>query len=203
MAKKDEAIPVEHGFGSAAAITASETGKGLLGGLFGGGWRGAIIGAVAGAVVLGGIGFLALGGAWVGMAALPEIGLMAGASAGALLGGAAGVGFGAPGGAAIGMARGIGRGIERVGRDSAAAQMARNQEMAAQAQMETAKALQGRIIERMSAPVPYPQPEPQVHAREYHGQGVAHVPHHAMGAGHAQRVHQEQLAQASAEPQVG
>lgn len=192
MARKDEAIPVEHGFGSAAAITASETGKGFFRGIAGGGWRGALIGAV----VVGGL--MAAGASLVfGATGMAVIGGL-----GALFGGGLGLVPGAAVGAAVGPFQGVGKAADRISRDNAAAQLSRTQEMTAQAQTETAKALQGRIIERMSAPVPYPQPEPQVQTREYHGRGVAQVPHHATGGSHAQRVQQEQLAQ-SGEQQIG
>ena len=159
MAKQDDTIPVEHGLGSATAITAGEAGKGLLGCIVGGGWRGALIGGlvvgglVAGATLLltAGLGFVGLGAVSTGAAAvLGAIGAVAGAIGGA--------GFGAPAGAVIGAGRGVGKGIDRIGRDSAAAQMLRTQEMTAQAQAETAQAMQGRIMERMMTPPSAPEP---------------------------------------------
>lgn len=198
MATQDEAQPVNHGFGSAAAITAAETGKGFFRGTGGGMWRGALIGALVTAAVpvLG----LALFGA--GLTTLAVVGGLA-AIPGLFIGGL----VGAPTGAVAGTLRGLGDGAERVARDRGAAQIARTQETAASAQVETAKALQSKVIERMSAPqvaaaLPAPeQPQPTVREAEYKGQGVA-VAQPEQATGFAARIQQQQ-AQAGAEQQVG
>lgn len=197
MATQDEVQPVNHGFGSAAAIAAAETGKGFFRGAGGGMWRGALIGALVTAAVpvLG----LALFGA--GLTTLAVVGGLA-AIPGLFIGSA----IGAPTGAVAGTLKGLGDGAERVARDRGAAQIARTQETAASAQVETAKALQSKVIERMSVPqvaAPAPeQPQPTVCEADYKGQGVASVqPEQA--AGFAARIQQQQQAQAAAEQQVG
>lgn len=197
MAQKNDAVPVEHGLGSSAAITASETGKGLVSGILGGGWRGAVLGGLMTAA-LPLLAFSALG------AGLTTLAVVAGISA--LPGMVAGAGLGAPAGAVVGTMRGMGRGMDRVGRDNAAAQIVRTQERTAEAQVKTAEAIQARVIERMSEPAPAvpaaaPQPERAVSGAEYQGKGVATAVAQGMGT-HTQRYHHAQ-AQMGAEQQIG
>lgn len=206
MAKHDDAIPVEHGVGSTAAITAGEAGKGL----FKGAGKGLLGGALIGGIItaLAPVALFSMFGASIGTLAV--VGLLA-AIPGAYFGGMAGL----PVGAVVGTGQGVGDGINRVCRDGAAAQMLRTQEMTAQAQAETAQAMQARVMERMMTPPsapepvamptavsPYPQPEPKVTHIRHHGQGVTHVPAHAAGA-HTQRHHQAQAELAASEQQIG
>lgn len=188
MADNKETLPVEHGFGSSAAITAAESGKGLITGAGGGALRGAMYGALAvGGICLAG---MALFNAGIGMTVLALL-----AGGGALVGAV----IGAPVGAAVGTVHGFGEGTDRVARDSAAVQMARSQEKTAEAQTETAKALQAKVIERMS------QAQPVITAStvQHQGQGMAQAPQQGIAGGSiAQRIQQQQLAAASAEQQV-
>ncbi len=198
MAQQDNTVPVEHGIGSATAITAGEAGKGLFRGAGQGLVKGIVIGGLltAAAPVIG----LSLLGASLGtIAAAGIIAAIPGAYFGGLVG--------TPVGAAAGTLGGIGRGVERIGRDGAAAQVARNQEMTAQAQVETAQAMQARVMERMMAPpapdaaLPFPQPETKISHAQHHGQGLAHAIPKDAGA-HVQRHHQQQAMMAGAEQQL-
>lgn len=190
MARNDEALPVKHGIGSSAVITASETGKGMFKGAGSGLLRGVLLGAVITAlapVAIAGI----LGAS---AATISLVGVLA-AIPGAYFGGLVGL----PTGAAIGAGRGIGKGADRINRDSAAAQMARVQEMTALAEAETAHAIQARVVERMMAPQSpptisaYPQPDLQVNHPHHQGQGVA------QGAAQSAGVHTQRHQQAQAE----
>lgn len=209
MSRKDDSIPAEHGFGSATAITVGETGKGLLGGAGGGLWRGVLFGAVTGALVLGAIGFVLSGGLWVGMAAVPQFVAAASAIGGALIGGAVGGGIGTPTGMVVGGFQGIGRGVDRVSRDNAAAHIAKIQEKTAEAQTQTAQALQAQVAERIAQTEQPSAPlstmtmgvQPVISECEHQGQGVQ-MTAQGMGA-HSQKAMEQAMNAAQTQQQMG
>lgn len=203
MVDKDEALPVEHGFVGSTAITAAESGKGLIKGAGDGLWRGALIGGLLTGLLWGGLAFgvmslIALVPflTWLAPAA-PVVGIVVGgvtAISGATVGGL----IGTPAGAAVGTVHGFGAGMDRLGRDQAAVQVARSQEKTAEAQTETAKALQAKVMERMMGA----QQVVTAPTAEHCGQGLKTALQPDAGK-YAQCVQQQQLAAAVTELQAG